>query len=197
MFDHTASVWMHAKKLCTAIKEHLFSGWKGPFTHVCPGKKNFHKSLIPEIWQLTNSLQSIWGKGKVGQETQISQMSAIFSHQNSNQKNALEPAMEPGFYPTRCKLAVLRKLHNTMQDHVQPGGAQQIGTRWISVNFSVQRNFTGQIIASVMTWVCPTQIVRSRKGRRSKHVLASSVLRLHIGCAGLSSGVRWPEKSRT
>lgn len=93
MYDHTASVWMHAKKLCTAIKEHLFSGWKEEMSVL--EKKNFHKSLIPEIWQLTNSLQSIWGKGKVGQETQVPQMSTIFSHQNSNQKKALEPAMEP------------------------------------------------------------------------------------------------------
>ena len=38
MFDYTANVWMHAKKMCMAIKEHLFSGWKGPFTHVSPEK---------------------------------------------------------------------------------------------------------------------------------------------------------------
>lgn len=80
-------------------------------------KKKNHKSFISEIWQLTNSLQSIWGKGKVGQETKVPQMSTMFSHQNSNQKKALEPALEPAFYQTRCRLAVLRKFQNTMQDH--------------------------------------------------------------------------------
>lgn len=100
------------------------------------------------------------GKGQAGQETKVPQMSTMFSHQNSNQKKALEPAVEPTFYQTRCRLAVLRKLHNTTQDlvcgdsvknHVQPGGAHQTETCWISINFSVQRNFTGQIIASVKT----------------------------------------------
>lgn len=129
MFDHTASVWMHAKKLCTAIKEHLFSGWKGPFTHVCPEKKNLHKSLISKIWQLTNSLQSIWGKGQVGQETKVPQMSTMFSHQNSKQKKPLELAMELAFYQTRCRLAVLRKLHNTMQDLVC-GDSKKSCTAW-------------------------------------------------------------------
>lgn len=88
--------------------------------------------------------------------------------------------MEPTFSQTRCRLAVLRKPHNTTQDlvcgdslknHVQPGGAQQIETCWISINFSVERNFTGQIIASVMTYAFPTQIVRSRKGRRASMYL--------------------------
>lgn len=179
MFDHTANVWMHAKKLCRAIKEHLFSGWKGPFTRVCPEKKK-KKQLAQKLNlqdMTANKLITIHlGEGTSGiqQETKQPRCPLCFHIKTAIRKKALEPAMEPAFYQTRCRLAVLRKLHNTMQDlvcgdsvknHVQPGEAQQIETCWISINFSVQRNFTGQIIASLMTWVCPMQIVMSRKGR--------------------------------
>lgn len=100
MFDHTVNVWMHAKKMCMAIKEHLFSGWKGPFTHVCPEKQLAQKLNLQDM--TANKLITIhMGKGTRGiqQGDQEAQMSTKSSHQNSNQKKAMEPA----FYQTRCR----------------------------------------------------------------------------------------------
>lgn len=77
------------------------------------------------------------GTSGIQQETKQPRCPLCFHIKTAIRKKALEPAMEPDFYQTRCRLAVLRKLHNTMQDlvcedsvknHVQPGEAQQIET---------------------------------------------------------------------
>lgn len=72
----------------------------------------------------------------MGKETKVPQMSTMFSHQNSNQKKALEPAIEPGFYQTRCRLAVLRKLHSTMQDIVCGDSVKNLGILFSLVELS-------------------------------------------------------------
>lgn len=168
-----------------------------------------HKSLISKIWQLTNSLQSIWGKGQVGQEAKVPQMSTVFSHQNSNQKKALEAAMEPSFYQTRCRLPVLRKLLNIMQDlvcghsvksNVQPGGAQQIETCWIGITFSVQKKIL-QVRSLPLLWpgFALRKLLGQGKGEEQARTCFVSALTAHRLCwlEQLSSRKCWSEESRT
>lgn len=53
-----------------------------------------NKLITIHMGEGTNGLQ---------QGDQVAQMSTKSSHQNSNQKKALEPVMEPVFYQTRCR----------------------------------------------------------------------------------------------